>query len=171
LAFPAQPPAFARVCAGYRGSSPGRAIKSENRLIGTALMTFVSPSKTRSGLCGPFPLVFNVSAEALSRPTSGPDSSHRVSKDRPSAVQSIKRQLPACVPKKASFRRTAAKPYTRSILVVSHHRDGLLRLIPRRSIAPCCRPWSSLRFWVSAAWSLACRERQVLYLRADAHPQ
>jgi hypothetical protein len=169
LAFPAQPPAFARVCAGFRGSSPGRA-SSPNRLIGTALVTFASPSKTLSGPCGPFPSVICFSAEALSRPTVGPDSSHRVSKDRPSTVQSNKRQLSELLPKKGSLWCEAAKPPTCSILVVSHHRDGLLRLKPHRFIAPCCRPWGSLRFRVSAAWSLIRRKRRVPYLRAAALP-
>jgi len=40
----------------------------------------------------------------------------------------------------------AATSQTRSVLAVPPDFDGFLRAMPRRSVAPCCRPWGSPRF-------------------------
>lgn len=50
---------------------------------------------------------------------------------------STARPLPERLPKKVSLRCEAATPHTRAILVVSHHLDGLLRIVPCRFVAPC----------------------------------
>jgi len=44
------------------------------------------------------------------------------------------------------LRPGAATSRTRSALAVPPGSDGFLRAMPRRSVAPCCRPWGSSRF-------------------------
>jgi hypothetical protein len=72
------------------------------------------------------------------------DSSHGVhSKIAPPPVN-LARPLP--VGPKPDLRPEAATLQTRSALVVPPDSDGLLRTRPRRSVAPCSRPWGSPRF-------------------------
>jgi hypothetical protein len=73
-------------------------------------------------------------------------SSLGVPKDRPSTDVKTNRPLPAALPKMRSLRREGATPHARAAPVVSHDFDGLLRLAPCRSVAPCNRSWGSPRF-------------------------
>lgn len=75
----------------------------------------------------------------------------------PSAVPSGVRPLPVGPPEGVvDLRPGAASSQARSVHVVPPDFDGLLRTSPRRSVAPCRRPWGSPRFrhvrvWVSGA--------------------
>jgi len=179
LAFPASPP-----WPWHRKTHPGmspallayeaplQAAPNVERRIGTALMTFASPSEMRfrsvRSSSSPRSLrCRNTSATLVQAWTS----SHGVPKDPPSTVQSIKRPLQRQLPKKKSLRREAATPPTRAILAVSHDLDGFLRLIPRRFVASCCRPWGSLRFVHSPPSSLHRRERRPQGPAGDCPPR
>jgi hypothetical protein len=65
-------------------------------------------------------------------------------KDPPSIDTNAGCPLPS--KSKPTLRQLAATPATRSALVVPPDSDGLLHPAPRKSIAPCSRPWGSPRF-------------------------
>jgi hypothetical protein len=81
-------------------------------------------------------------------------SSLGVPKDRPSTDARTNRPLPETLPKMRFLRCEDATPHTRAALAVSHDFDGLLRLVPCRSVAPCNRSWGSPRFRSACSSSL-----------------
>jgi hypothetical protein len=77
-------------------------------------------------------------------------SSPGVPKDRPSTDMKTCRPLPEIqlLAKLKLLWHESATPRARAALVVSHDFDGLLRLVPCRSVAPCNRSWGSPRCWL-----------------------
>jgi hypothetical protein len=135
--------------------------QTSKRRIGTALMTFAPLSKMRFRSVRSSPSLCSRKCRNTSATSDQVwTSSLGIPKDHPSTVQSTKRPLQRQLPKKKSLRREAATPPTRAIHAVSHDHDGFLRLVPRRFVAPCCRPWGSLRFTHPPPGSLHRRERR-----------
>lgn len=76
----------------------------------------------------------------------------------PSAVPSGVRPLPVWAPEGVvDLRPGAARSQARSVHVVPPDFDGLLRTSPRRSVAPCRRPWGSPRFRHVRMWDTGAR--------------
>jgi hypothetical protein len=94
-----------------------------------------SPWKTRTGSRGPSQSGCPKAAFPVGTPLMG------FIKDRPSTDINTLRPLP--VEPKPDLRPEAATPQACSVLAVSHDSDGLRRKVPRRFVAPCCRPWGS----------------------------
>jgi hypothetical protein len=113
-------------------------------LTNTSLTTFASPSETACGSRGP-----SLASGAEAPKVRSGLLSWGSFKDRPSTGTSLARPLPA--EPRFDLRPGAATLQTRSALVVPPDSDGLLRARPRRSVAPCNRPWGSPRFQFAAA--------------------
>jgi hypothetical protein len=88
-------------------------------------------------------------------------SSPGVPKDRPSTDVKTVRPLPELRPKTSFLRRECATTRARAALAVSHDYDGLLRLVPCRSVAPCNRSWGSPRFRLARSWLFVIVRRRA----------
>jgi hypothetical protein len=97
-----------------------------------------------------------------------------LSKFAPPPEKSVKRPLQTSAASSSCLRPGLAKAQARSVLAVSLGFDGLLRSTTCRSIAPCCRPWGSPRFWTQQSRLLSTPRQAEVQLSAattEHHPR
>lgn len=117
---------------------------------GETPVTFDSPSKTRTDSCRPSrPRRTRAEAQA---DRAAWDSSHGVVQRTPLRRHEHAASTPGTAPvNRASPSAWSCHLQARSALAVPPGFDGFLRIVPRRSVAPCSRPWGSPPF--PALWS------------------